>query len=273
VIELPEAAVIGRQVTDTLASKRIASAAANTSPHKFAWYTGDPAEYDARLRGKVIGSGKGVGGHIEFDAGDMTLSISAPIRYHALGEKRPKKHQLLLEFEDGTAISSRAQMWGAFLCFPSDEESGSAYRDVATERPSPLTDAFDRAYFETLFDDNTPKLSAKAFLATEQRIPGLGNGVLQDILWTTRIHPKRKMGELSEHDIDAMFRALRDVLSAMTDQGGRDTERDLFGHSGGYRTILSRETVSTPCPTCGTIIRKESYLGSTIYTCAGCQTL
>lgn|GEM_PF-2077218 len=30
----------------------------------------------------------------------------------------------------------------------------------------------------------------KAFLATEQRIPGLGNGVLQDILWTARIHPK-----------------------------------------------------------------------------------
>lgn len=104
-IELPEAAVIGRQVTETLADKRIASAVANTSPHKFAWYTGDPAEYDARLRGKVIVSGRGVGGHIEFNGGDMTLSISAPIRYHAQGENRPKKHQLLLEFDDGTPIT------------------------------------------------------------------------------------------------------------------------------------------------------------------------
>jgi formamidopyrimidine-DNA glycosylase len=56
-IELPEAAVIGRQVTETLAGKRTASAVANASPHKFAWYTGDPAEYDARLAGKVIGRG------------------------------------------------------------------------------------------------------------------------------------------------------------------------------------------------------------------------
>ena len=154
----------------------------------------------------MIGQGRGVGGHIEFEAGDMLLSISAPIRYHVEGEKRPKKHQLLLEFEDGTAISSSAQMWGGFFCFPAGEKGGFPDYDIAKTRPSPLTDAFDRAYFDTLFDENTPKLSAKAFLATEQRIPGLGNGVLQDILWTARIHPKRKMGELSEPEIDAHVR-------------------------------------------------------------------
>jgi formamidopyrimidine-DNA glycosylase len=43
-------------------------------------------------------------------------------------------------------------------------------------------------------------LSAKAFLATEQRIPGLGNGVLQDILFTAGIHPKRKMAAISEEE-------------------------------------------------------------------------
>jgi formamidopyrimidine-DNA glycosylase len=203
----------------------------------------------------------------------MVISISAPIRYHARGDKRPRKHQLLIEFEDGTAISSRAQMWGGFLCFPAGEKSGSADRDVATDRPSPLTDAFDRAYFETLSDEDTPKLSAKAFLATKQRIPGLGNGVLQDILWTARIHPKRKMGELSAQAVDDAFRSVKQVLSAMTEQGGRDTERDLFGHPGGYRTILSKETVNTPCPACGTIIHKEAYLGGSVYICAGCQTL
>jgi hypothetical protein len=31
------------------------------------------------------------------------------------------------------------------------------------------------------------KLSLKALLATEQRIPGLGNGVLQDILFKARM--------------------------------------------------------------------------------------
>jgi formamidopyrimidine-DNA glycosylase len=272
-IELPEAVVIARQITETVGGKRIARAVANASPHKFSWYTGDPAEYNDRLAGKVIGTGNGVGGCIEFEAGDMMLSISAPIRYCAQGVKRPKKHQLLLEFEDGTAISSSAQMWGGFLCFPAGEKGGYPDADIARERPSPLSDAFDRAHFDTLFNEETPKLSAKAFLATEQRIPGLGNGVLQDILWTARIHPKRKMGELSEGAIDGMFESVKQVLAKMTAQGGRDTERDLFWQPGGYKTILSRNTVDMPCPACGTIIRKEAYLGGSIYYCAGCQGL
>ena len=272
-IELPEAVVIAQQIAETLGGKRIAHAVANASPHKFAWYTGDPAEYNDRLAGKVIGRGTGVAGNIEFEAGDMVLAISAPIRYYVEGEKRPKKHQLLLEFEDKTAISSSAQMWGGFLCFPAGEKGGHPDYEIAKARPSPLTDAFDRAYFDTLFGEDTLKLSAKAFLATEQRIPGLGNGVLQDILWTARIHPKRKMGELSDLEIDAMYDAVKRVLLEMTAQGGRDTERDLFGCPGGYKTVLSRNTVDTPCPVCGTTIRKAPYLGGSIYYCAGCQRL
>lgn len=272
-IELPEAVVIARQVNETLRGKRIAQAVAGASPHGFAWYTGDPSEYDARLAGKTIGEAGSLGGSIEIAAGDMQLCISAPIRYHTRGQKRPPKHQLLVEFEDGTAISSSAQMWGGFFCYPTGAEGGFPDTAIARRRPSPLTDAFDRAYFDTLFDEATPRLSAKAFLATEQRIPGLGNGVLQDILWTARIHPKRKMGELGPSDVLGMFAAVKSVLADMTAQGGRDTERDLFGRPGGYKTVLSKRTVGTPCPVCGTVIAKEPYLGGSIYYCAGCQGL
>jgi formamidopyrimidine-DNA glycosylase len=272
-IELPEAAVIAGQITGTLAGKRIARAVANHTPHKFVWYTGDPAAYHGRLSGKTIDDAAGVGGIIEIHAGDHVVAVGAPIRYHAEGEKRPKKHQLLLEFEDGTAISSRAQMWGGFFCFPRGEEAGSIDYNAARICPSPLTGAFDRAYFDTLLDEATPKLSAKAFLATEQRVPGLGNGVLQDILWAARIHPKRKMGDLTGDEVRAMFEAVKQVLAEMTAQGGRDTEKDLFWQPGGYATVLSRHTVDTPCPRCGAPIEKASYLGGSIYFCRECQPL
>lgn len=272
-IELPEAVVLALQITETLGGKRIAKAVANASPHGFAWYTGDPAEYNDRLAGKVIGRATGVAGCVEIGAGDMQLSISAPIRYHAQGEKRPAKHQLLLQFEDGTAITSSAQMWGGFFCYLAGEKGGFPDAEIARDRPSPLTDAFDRAYFDTLFGADTPKLSAKAFLATGQRIPGLGNGVLQDVLWTARIHPKRKMADLPEGALDRMFETVKHLLAEMVARGGRDTERDLFGRPGGYKTILSKNTVGSPCPACGTTIRKEPYLGGSIYYCAGCQKL
>ena len=270
-IELPEAVVLAEQVTSTLQGKRIVTAVANHSPHKWAWYTGDPARYNDLLAGKTIGTATAYAGNVEIEAGDVMLLISTPLRYHAHGDKLPRKHQLLLNFADSTAVTATVQMWGSLFCYPQGEKGGFEDYYRARERPSPLSDQFDRAYFATLFGDETAKLSAKAFLATEQRIPGLGNGVLQDILWTARIHPRRKMAELSAEEIDGMFNAVVSVLRKMTAQGGRDTERDLFGQPGGYRTVLSRNTVGKPCPACGATIKKEAYLGGSIYYCPGCQ--
>jgi formamidopyrimidine-DNA glycosylase len=270
-MELPEAAVIAQQITATLSGKRIVHAVANASPHKFAWYSGNPAEYNDRLTGKTIEYAVPRAGLVEVHADDMVLALSTALRYLAQGENPPKKHQLLLTFDDTTALVATVQMWGCLACFKEGTDAGVPDFGDSIRRPSPLSVEFDRAYFDSLFGPETGKLSAKAFLATGQRIPGLGNGVLQDILWTARIHPKQKMGDLSDEAIQAMYAAVRSVLAAMVAQGGRDTERDLFWEPGGYRTVLSRNTVDSPCPTCGTSIRKEAYLGGAIYFCEECQ--
>ena len=59
----------------------------------------------------------------------------------------------------------------------------------------------------------------------------------------------------------------------MTDRGGRDTEKDLFGTPGGYAVQLSRNTCAEPCPVCGGPIVKEAYLGGAVYYCLHCQPL
>ncbi len=270
-LELPEAAVIAGQIERALRGKRIARVAAAQSPHKFAWYTGDPADYPAKLTGRTIDGAAGVGGMVEVRAGEWVVETTTNLRYYPPGEPLPPKHQLLLEFDDCSALVATVQMWGGMMCHRPDEPSGLIDGDAARQCPSPLSAAFDRAYFDSLFNEGTPKLSAKAFLATEQRIPGLGNGVLQDILWTAKIHPKRKMGTLAPAEVDAMFDAVKDVLRIMTELGGRDTENDLFGRPGGYVTILSKNTAGQPCPECESTIRKEAYMGGSVYYCPGCQ--
>jgi formamidopyrimidine-DNA glycosylase len=272
-IEIPEAAVIACQISETLAGRRIVNTVANTTPHKFAWYNGNPADYRNRLAGRTIQGASASGGYIEIRADEMRLVISTPMKYHASGDVRPKKHQLLVEFDDHTAVSCTVQMWGAMICIPEAEEGGLPDYVIARHKPSPLTAAFDRVYFAGLVQQAGGGLSAKEFLATRQRIPGLGNGVLQDILWTARIHPRCRMGDLSAGEMGGMYHAVKAVLADMTAQGGRDTERDLFDVPGGYQTILSKNTVGAPCPVCGKIILKEPYLGGAIYFCAGCQAL
>lgn len=69
----------------------------------------------------------------------------------------------------------------------------------------------------------------------EQRIPGLGNGILQDILFHAKINPKREIGSLTSPNKSALLQPIKRTLKSMVLQGGRDNETDLFGKPGNYR--------------------------------------
>ena len=276
-IELPETHVLAGQINDTLVGKTIVNAVAGAHPHAFAWYSGDPAAYGAMLTGQPVtganpGTGYTCGGNTEVMCGDFLLVMSTPIKYHAPGEKLPKSHQLLLTFDDDSHMSCTVQMWGAMFCAPVTEIETMGHF-VNGHLPDPLTDAFDQGHFDGLIKAVKPSISAKAFLATEQRIPGLGNGVLQDILFNARIHPKKKLETMTDGDFERLFYSVKDTLKAMKDGGGRDTEKDLFGHSGGYMTILSKNTLPHPCRECGSGLVRQAYMGGNIYFCPTCQPL
>lgn len=273
-IEIPESMTIARQLNETVQGKTISKVIANASPHKFAFYHGDSAGYHTMLIGQVIGGSIGMGAMIEISARDrrIVLGDGANLRYYDNSVKLPSKHQLLLEFNDGSVLICSVQMYGTVLAFMEGTYDNKYYL-IAKEKPSPLSDDFDKNYFDSLYTEDLGKLSAKAFLATEQRIPGLGNGVLQDILFHAGIHPKRKMKSITEKEYTDLFRSIKDTLAEMTRLGGRDTEKDLFGKVGRYQTILSKNTVGRPCPVCGAAIQKTSYLGGAIYWCPDCQRL
>ena len=274
-MELPEAAAIAIQVNKTIRGKRIAGVTAAHTPQRLAWYYGEPGTYPELLSGRTVGAARPLGGMVEIEAGQARILFSegAAVRFHDRGRPRPPRHQLLIEFDDGSALTATVQMYGGMGAFP---EGGldNPYYKVAGAKPSPLTSAFDRAWFDGIArGDDARKLSLKALLATNQRVPGLGNGVLQDILWSARLHPKRKVSTLSPADLGELFRSVKATLSAMAAGGGRDTELDLFGRPGGYRTVLSKNTLGRPCPSCGGGITKEAYMGGAVYYCRKCQVL
>ncbi len=274
-IELPEALNIANQIDGAILGKRIASVEAAHSPHKLAWYYGEPSKYSELLVGRKVGRASAYGSLVEIkvENDNILLGEGAGIRFHNPGEPRPPKHQLFIEFADHSALSASIQMYGGVGCFIDGELDNPYYR-VAKGKTSPLSAAFDKAYFSRIISaPEVQKLSLKALLATEQRIPGLGNGVLQDILFNARMHPKKKVSTLSEKEIEILFGSVKATLAAMATQGGRDTELDLFGKTGGYKTLLCKNTVTKHCPVCGTPIKKEAYMGGSIYYCESCQRL
>lgn len=184
-IELPEAFTLAKQINDYLTGKTIRSTEAAQSPHKFAWYHGDPAEYPAKLKDNVVLSARGVEMFVEITLSESMLLFSdgVNLRLHPSAGPIPLKHQLLLTFEDETSLSASVAMYGSVVCWERSAIYDNIYYEIAQSKPSPLSIEFDEVYFhELLAPEAVRKLSLKAALATEQRIPGLGNGCLQDIL-------------------------------------------------------------------------------------------
>ncbi|MCL2300368.1 MAG: endonuclease VIII [Firmicutes bacterium] len=264
-------------MAEAYTGKSVTRVEALRTPHGFAFFRGEPQGYAPMLEGRKVTGAVAHGGRAElcFDGG-MLLSFNDGVnmRYLAPGEKRPAKHQFLMEFGDGCAFACTVQMYGFFGLYADEAEMlEDFYSRVGIQLPPPLSEAFDFAYFDGLrtSEQGAEKLSAKAFLATKQRIPGLGNGVLQDILWRARVHPKRKLGSLSRGEFEGLFRAVKETLAEMTALGGRNTEKDLYGRAGGYPCVLSSKTLALPCPRCGGAVARAAYMGGNVYYCAGCQ--
>ena len=80
----------------------------------------------------------------------------------------------------------------------------------------------------------------------------------QDILFAARLNPQSHVGALDRTDRDRLFSCVRQVLREMTEAGGRDTERGLFGEPGCYHTKMSAKNYPGFCPVCGApVVRDE----------------
>lgn len=273
-IEIPESRTLAQQVAGMLSGRTITDVFNATHPHKFTWYSGDPADYRALLTGKAILSAEGHGAFVDMLLDDDThiaVSDGVNLRYYPAEAEIPSKYQLLVTLDDEAFLVFTVAMYGGINAFRGVFDN--PYYLGALSKPSPLDERFDAVCFDRLVAGAKPNLSVKAFLATEQRIPGLGNGVLQDILFKARIHPKRKLATLGDRELENLYVVIKNVLREMTAAGGRDTEKDLFGNFGGYRVLLSKNTWREPCPVCGGVLVKEAYLGGAVYYCPHCQPL
>jgi len=272
VLEIPESYNIALQLDQTIKGRVIRKVLANSSPHRFAFYFGDPDSYEGLLSEKTVGEARAVAGFVEIEAGDARILFNdgVNIRYYPAGEPVPVKNQLHIEFADSSSIVCTVQMYGGLLVYHEGENDNQYYL-IAKEKPSPLAGEFDEGYFMQMLNGVKQTISVKAFLATEQRIPGLGNGVLQDILFNAGINPRTRLIKLTEDEKSNLFKSVKQTLAQMTAQGGRDTEKDIFGRSGGYKTIMSNKKLSQPCPVCGGAVVKQAYLGGNVYFCPACQ--
>ena len=113
----------------------------------------------------------------------------------------------------------------------------------------------------------------KAFLLDQKRIAGIGNVYVQDPLFKAGIHALRRIDTLSEDEVEALWRAIRETLQESIDHGGSHWEQNLYGEQGrwdsSYLLVAYRE--GQPCPRCGTAVEKIKTGSTSTHICPNCQ--
>ena len=271
-IELPEVLTLARQMNGELKGRQIESVSRGNSPHKFAFYNLPPEAFEEIPVGKTVGkvAGDGMWIFMRVVPGYTLLagSMGGRILFHQTEETVPKKHHLMLRFQDRTCLTVTIQMWG-FLHLVEEKEAG-AYRNQGV---SPLSKIFTYGRFKEMLDEaeTDERMCIKKLLISGPGISGIGNGYLQDILFRAGIHPTRKVVDIAGRERQKLCRAIRRTMKEATELGGRDEERDLYNRPGGYSRTLNSKARGNPCPQCGTPIEKIQYLGGASYFCPKCQ--
>ncbi len=114
----------------------------------------------------------------------------------------------------------------------------------------------------------------KAVLLDQTVIAGIGNIYADESLWAAKIHPLTLVKDLSEQNLQVLYKEIRDVLRLSIEKGGSSDRNyvDAAGRKGSYlnfANVFRRE--GQPCNRCGTIIIKTRVAGRGTHICPNCQ--
>jgi formamidopyrimidine-DNA glycosylase len=135
--------------------------------------------------------------------------------------------------------------------------------DVATILGDAGPDAADVSFDEFEQRIQGEKRQLKTAMTDQSVVAGLGNLLVDEILWRARIHPKRPTAGLSRSDYRRIYRSMGTVLRQSIPTGRVPPRPSwLTGH---------RDDPVGDCPRCGTTLRRTRIGGRQTAWCPQCQ--
>ncbi len=174
----------------------------------------DMREFEKELVGAKLERSEARGKQMLFVAKKRGAKESAWIGLHLgmTGELRaeepdysPAKHDhLVLRQAKHALVFEDPRMFGRVL-FTVGEEAPKWWANLP---PDLLSDAFTPEELAK-FLKRRAKAPMKAVLLMQERFPGIGNWMADEILWRAAIHPRQAAGELDAVQVKALYREIR----------------------------------------------------------------
>jgi len=174
----------------------------------------------------------------------------------------PGKHDHLVLYQKKQAlVFSDSRLFGRVLLHTGKGEAPW----WAKQAPDVLSEEFTKKAVES-FLERRKGAPIKAVLLMQERFPGIGNWMADEILWQARIHPATRSGELTKEEADAIWKMTRHVTREALATVGKDWSDPpadwLFHHRWGRKGN---------CPRCGVELERGEVGGRTTSWCGKCQ--
>ena len=270
--ELPEIAKLLGQMNDTLRGKTIQKVV--LLQEKCANIPAD--DFQKRIVGAKICSTINKGKWIitALENGEnilLSLGMGADILFFEKEENEPEKYQIKMLFTDGTGYTARFWWFGKFLLASDIElELESNTKDIAID---PFDERFTLEYFIALLKGK--KTQVKAFLMNQKNVGGIGNMYMHDILFKARLHPQKKISDISGDEIKLLYNCIIELMNFSREKGAFAYESDFFGEKGGFTTdyFLVGYKENQPCPECAETIVQIKTGSTSTFICPACQKI
>ena len=194
------------------------------------------------------------------------------ILFHATAVDVPSKYHLRLKFKDNGTLTVVLTGMGVIQALKDEElESSYVYRRDFSATISPIN---DREFtFERFSNEIAAKnVNIKAVLVgKDAAVVGLSNSSLQEILYRSKIYPKRKASSLDEKERQVLYDMIKSVIEERIRLGGKEQFVDLYGKRGRYTPAMGPNMKGKKCRACGTNIEGISLGGGQVYFCPVCQ--
>lgn len=137
----------------------------------------------------------------------------------------------------------------------------------------PIDESFvDEEFIAALRRKHT---EVKRALLDQTLISGVGNIYADESLWRARLHGARPTDKLTRPAARTLLAHVRDVLGEAIIQGGTSFDAlyvNVNGESGYFdRSLNAYGREGEPCARCGTLIRRESFMNRSSFSCPKCQ--
>ena len=273
--ELPEVEVIRRGLEQFVVGRRIAEVTV-LHPRAVRRHLAGPADFAARLTGRVIDGARRRGKYLWLPIGDDALlahlGMSGQLLVGpAIAPLSPHVRVRFTFTDGGTDLRFTDQRTFGHLLVA--EDGAQLPSMIAHIAPDPLEDGFDLGWLTTRM--RTRRTGIKRALLDQSLVSGIGNIYADEALWRVKLHYARATDRLRPSEITRLMGAVTDVFGAALKDGGTSFDSlyvNVNGESGYFdRSLNVYGRAGEPCPRCGTPIRRDPFMNRSSYTCPHCQ--